>query len=103
MIPSAAASEAIAAEVPDTNGVYLVPAFVGLGAPYWDPYARGAAYLAGLTVGVWQSQSDVAAQWQGEARFHPCMPAERREQLYAGWKRAVERAKAWAIPGIVGC
>ncbi|MBI3329786.1 MAG: glycerol kinase, partial [Nitrospinae bacterium] len=175
-IPSAAASEAIAAEVPDTNGVYLVPAFVGLGAPYWDPYARGAivgltrgvtrahlvraaleavayqtrdvlgamqqdtglrvpevrvdggaaantlllqfqadilgiplvrtrggettargaAYLAGLAVGVWQSQSDVAAQWQGEARFHPRMPAERREQLYAGWQRAVERAKGWA-------
>jgi len=41
--------EALAASVPDAGGVYLVPAFVGLGAPYWDPYARGA--LVGLTRG----------------------------------------------------
>src|SRR6185503_11362350 len=39
--------EALAASVPDAGGVYCVPAFVGLGAPYWDPYARGA--LLGLT------------------------------------------------------
>lgn len=49
MISSAAESEQIAASVPDTNGVYMVPAFVGLGAPYWDPYARGI--LTGLTRG----------------------------------------------------
>lgn len=180
LIASAEASEAIAAEVSDTNGVYLVPAFVGLGAPYWDPYARGtivgltrgvgrshlvraaleaiayqtrdvleamqqdaslhvpemrvdggaaannlllqfqadilgiplvrtkvvettargAAYLAGLATGVWSSLEDIAAQWQGEARFTPRMPAERREALYAGWRRAVERAKDWASPEI---
>lgn len=47
LINGAAESERIAAEVSDSEGVYFVPAFVGLGAPYWDPYARGA--LLGLT------------------------------------------------------
>ncbi|HET8579175.1 MAG TPA: FGGY-family carbohydrate kinase, partial [Methylomirabilota bacterium] len=49
IISAAAESQALAASVPDTGGVYLVPAFVGLGAPYWDPYARGT--LVGLTRG----------------------------------------------------
>lgn len=49
MISSAAESEQIAESVPDTKGVYMVPAFVGLGAPYWNPYARGI--LTGLTRG----------------------------------------------------
>lgn len=47
---SAMESETLAREVPDTNGCYVVPAFTGLGAPYWDPYARGA--IVGLTRGV---------------------------------------------------
>jgi glycerol kinase len=178
LLASAEASENIAAAVSDTNGVYFVPAFVGLGAPHWDPYARGtivgltrgvnrahlvraaleaiayqtrdvleamqqdaglpvpeirvdggaaannlllqlqadilgiplvrargtettargAAYLAGLATGVWSSQADIATYWQGEAHFIPTMPAERREELYAGWRRAVERAKGWASP-----
>lgn len=50
IIDSAAESEKYAMEVEDTNGVYLVPAFVGLGAPYWDMYARGA--IVGLTRGA---------------------------------------------------
>ncbi len=50
MIAHAADSEALALSVEDTNGVYLVPAFVGLGTPYWDPYARGI--LIGLTRGA---------------------------------------------------
>jgi glycerol kinase len=50
IITTAAESEALAASVPDTQGVYFVPAFVGLGAPYWDSEARGA--LLGLTRGV---------------------------------------------------
>lgn len=50
LISSAAESEAMAEQVKDTNGVYMVPAFVGLGAPHWDPYARGA--ILGLTRGV---------------------------------------------------
>ena len=50
MIPTAADSERYATAVDDTNGVYLVPAFVGLGAPYWDSYARGT--IVGLTRGA---------------------------------------------------
>ena len=50
LLHTAAQSEALAATVPDTNGCYLVPAFTGLGAPYWDPYARGV--LVGLSRGV---------------------------------------------------
>lgn len=50
LISSAAETEGLCREVPDTCGVYLVPAFVGLGAPYWDPYARGC--LTGLTRGA---------------------------------------------------
>jgi glycerol kinase len=50
IINSSAAVEGLAASVPDTGGVYLVPAFAGLGAPHWDPYARGA--LVGITRGT---------------------------------------------------
>lgn len=50
IISRASETEAIARSVPDTDGVYLVPAFVGLGAPYWDPYARGT--IVGLTRGT---------------------------------------------------
>jgi glycerol kinase len=50
LVDSAPDSEYFATRVPDTNGCYVVPAFTGLGAPYWDPYARGA--IVGLTRGV---------------------------------------------------
>jgi glycerol kinase len=50
LIDHAADTEWMAGQVPDTNGVYLVPAFVGLGAPYWDPYARGT--IVGITRGA---------------------------------------------------
>ncbi len=50
LIKNAAESEELAMKVPDTQGVFMVPAFVGLGAPYWDMYARGAIF--GLTRGV---------------------------------------------------
>jgi glycerol kinase len=50
MITHANEIEALAASVPDNGGVYLVPAHTGLGAPYWDPYARGA--LLGMTRGT---------------------------------------------------
>ncbi|PON10256.1 glycerol kinase, partial [Candidatus Entotheonella serta] len=50
LIQTAAESESLAASVPDTDGVYLVPAFTGLGAPHWDMYARGT--LVGLTRGT---------------------------------------------------
>ena len=56
MIESAAETEALARSVPNTAGGYVVPAFTGLGAPYWDPYARGAIVgLTSITIGVaWQ-------------------------------------------------
>ena len=50
IIDSSPESEKLAMSVPDTNGVYIVPAFAGLGAPYWNPYARGAVF--GLTRGA---------------------------------------------------
>jgi glycerol kinase len=175
IIAHAAETEALAGEVEDTGGVYFVPAFVGLGAPYWDSYARGAlmgltrgtdrrhvaraaleaicyqsrdlleamtadsgihleamradggaaannllmqlqadllgvtvqrpavtettalgaAYLAGLAVGYWSSLEEIAAQWQVDAEFAPAMTPDQRDVLYAGWKRAVERARGW--------
>lgn len=175
IIGSAGESEAMAASVPDAGGVYFVPAFVGLGAPHWDAYARGtivgltrgsnrhhlvraalesiafqtravvdcmardsgihaevlrvdgggarnnflcqfqadvlgipverpattestalgAAYLAGLAVGFWKSEHELSAHRKIERRFEPSMPAARRDELYAGWQRAVDRAKGW--------
>jgi glycerol kinase len=58
--------------------------------------ALGAAYLAGLAVGFWKDTGDVSSNWREDRRFSPQMPADRREAMYAGWKRAVERAKGWA-------
>jgi glycerol kinase len=174
LIRNAAESEALARAVPDTGGVYLVPAFVGLGAPYWDERARGAlvgltrgttrehvvratleaiayqsrdvveclrsdsglalpalrvdggasrndflmqlqadllgarverpallevtakgaAALAGLGVGFWRRREEIPSA--GELRvFEPGLDPDRREVLYAGWKRAVLRARDW--------
>ena len=170
--------EALAATESDNGGVYLVPAFVGLGAPYWDPYARGtiigltrgstmghvaratlesmcyqtrdvleamsadsgapvktlrvdggavvnnllmqfqadilgvpvqrpkvaettalgAAYLAGLAVSFWESPQEVAEQWAVDRTFEPQMSADKREALYADWKKAVGRSQNWATP-----
>ena len=175
IIRSSAEVEALAASVPDTEGVYLVPAFAGLGAPHWDQYARGtivgltrgttrahiaraalegialqvmdvlkameadagiklkelrvdggasandllmqleadllnvpvvrpkvaettalgAAYLAGLAVGYWKSQADIARQWQADKRFTPVMTSTVRNRIAKGWVRALSRAKAW--------
>lgn len=178
LIRSAAETEAIARSVPDTGGVYLVPAFVGLGAPYWDPYARGAlvgltrgsgkahlvraalesiayqtrdvvesmaaatglslkgmrvdggaaanrfllqfqadvlgtsverprflettalgaAYLAGLGAGVWRDLSELSRLWQLDEVFEPGIDESRRQALYGGWRRAVQRAREWERP-----
>jgi glycerol kinase len=175
IIRSSADVEALAASVPDTHGVYLVPAFAGLGAPHWDQYARGilvgltrgttsahiaraalegialqvmdvlkameadsgitlkelrvdggacannllmqlqadllncpvlrpkvaettalgAAYLAGLAVGYWKNQADIARQWQVDRRFKPSMKAAARTKMAAGWDKALGRAKGW--------
>jgi glycerol kinase len=57
--------------------------------------ALGAAYLAGLAVGFWDSLEAIAAQWRAERRYEPEMPAGRRAELLARWARAVEHAKGW--------
>ncbi|HEY8286433.1 MAG TPA: glycerol kinase GlpK [Chloroflexota bacterium] len=173
LIGSAAEVEALAARVPDSGGVVFVPAFVGLGAPYWDPHARGliagltqestaghlaraaieaicfqsldvvrcmasdsgvalerlrvdggavvndllmqtqadllgipverprvtettalgAAYLAGLAVGVWPNLDALAGQRQVDRLFEPKIGEDERESRYAAWRRAVERAR----------
>ena len=177
IIDSAADVEPLAASVESSDGVFVVPAFVGLGAPHWDPYARGAmlgitrgttkahiaratleaialqtrdvleameaesglhlaelrvdggasrnellmqlqadligrpvvrsavaettalgaAYLAGIGVGVWSGADDVAGRWRSDRTFEPEMADAQRDELYAGWRRAIERAKGWAI------
>jgi glycerol kinase len=182
LISHAAESQKLAESVEDTGGVYLIPAFVGLGAPYWDMYARGtivgitrgttkahlvraaleaiayqsrdvletmaeesgapitslrvdggaaandflcqfqadvlhvqvlrpsitettglgAAYLAGLGVGLWRSLPELAELWKLERRFSPSMAQDARAQGYRGWKRAVERARGWADAGDTG-
>lgn len=168
-------SEVYASRVDSTDGVYLVPAFVGLGTPYWDSDVRGAmfgvtrgttkehfvratleslayqtrdvlsameadsniqlktlrtdggavknnflmqfqsdildvpverpvinettalgaAYLAGLAVGFWESQEEIAEQWSVERAFTPAMEENQREELYNGWKKAVKATMAF--------
>jgi len=58
--------------------------------------ALGAAYLAGLATGFWKDEPELGRQFKIARRFEPAMSASRREELYAGWQRAVERAKGWA-------
>ena len=167
--------EALAATVPDTGGVYLVPAFTGLGSPHWDAYARGtmvglsrgttrahvaraalegiafqcaevlhamqkdarqplrelrvdggatsndllmqfqadllgvpvvrpeitettalgAAYLAGLGAGFWQSQTEVAANWRAARTFEPAISRDEAAARMARWAQAIERSRDW--------
>src|SRR6202163_3832420 len=173
IIKTAGESGELAASVPDTGGVYFVPAFVGLGAPHWDSQARGtlsgltaasgraqiaraaleaiayqtrelveameadsgeqlkelrvdggaaasdflmqfqadilgkrivrpadaettalgAAYLAGLATGFFKSLDELEQFWQADKVYEPAMPAQRREDLYRGWKAAVARCQ----------
>jgi glycerol kinase len=58
--------------------------------------ALGAAYLAGLATGVWKDTPEIARNWRAARVFEPEMSADRRDSLYADWKRAVERARGWA-------
>ena len=175
MVHDAADTNYFASKVPDTVGVYVVPAFVGLGAPHWDMYARGAilgltrgssrehiiratlesiayqtrdviecqekdsgielrelkvdggaanndflmqfqadilgvpvlrprivettargsAFLAGLAVGFWKGQKDLANTFELDKKFEPVVGKRDRDALYAGWQKAVERAKGW--------
>ena len=176
LIDNARRCDELAESVPDANGIYFVPAFTGLGAPYWDMYARGcivgltrginrahiarsvleaityqmtdlleamksdsgidftelrvdggasesdimlqiqadmircsvnrpktvettalgAAYLAGLAVGFWKDKEEIQNNRAVERVFTPQMSQERRDELYSGWKKAVECSKGWA-------
>jgi glycerol kinase len=178
IIDDSSETEPLAEKAGDCGGLYFVPALVGLGAPYWDPYARGAilgitrgttreqlvraaveamayqtrdvmdamradsgievaslrvdggasvmdlllqfqadllglevqrpvvsettaqgaAYLAGLAVGYWSGLDEIGEIWRAEKVFSPSADARRMDSLYAGWKRAVERALAWEEP-----
>ena len=57
--------------------------------------ALGAAYLAGLAVGYWKSQADIARQWLVDERFAPAMKSAARGRIAREWERALERARAW--------
>jgi glycerol kinase len=72
-----------------------------LGVPVQRPKvaettALGAAYLAGLAVGYWESTEEVAHQWAIDRTFEPQMSKDQRETLHNSWKRAVERSLNWA-------
>src|SRR5262249_23701447 len=72
-----------------------------LGLPVLRPRVRettalGAAYLARLAVGLWREPGALRERWQLDRAFRPAMPAAQREALYAGWQRAVARARDWA-------
>jgi glycerol kinase len=54
--------------------------------------ALGAAYLAGLSTGVWKNLDELSAQWQTERRFEPTLPRERAQEMMARWERAVRQA-----------
>jgi len=58
--------------------------------------ALGAAYLAGLAIGFWQDESELTALWRSERRFEPAMANDKRDSLFADWRRAVERTRNWA-------
>ena len=60
--------------------------------------ALGAAYLAGLAIGVWKSLDEIAGYWEVDRVFQPSMPEGRRAELYGQWSLAVERARHWAKP-----
>jgi len=56
--------------------------------------ALGAAYLAGLAVGIWRDTGELAAQWQVQRRFEPQMTRDQAAERMAGWERAVRQATA---------
>ncbi|HEY8869466.1 MAG TPA: FGGY-family carbohydrate kinase [Candidatus Limnocylindrales bacterium] len=60
--------------------------------------ALGAAYLAGLAVDFWRDNADLESNWALDRRFEPDMDPERRDRLYRGWRRAVQRARGWVEP-----
>lgn len=74
----------------DLLGLPVVRASIG------ETTALGAAYAAGLAEGVWESLEAAGRSWAADRTFEPAIPAAEREERYAGWRRAVERARGWA-------
>jgi glycerol kinase len=58
--------------------------------------ALGAAYMAGLAAGVWDSPAEISERWSVDAEFEPRMSRDEADSLYDGWKKAVERSRGWA-------
>ena len=58
--------------------------------------ALGAAYLAGLAVGYWKDKAEIAQNREIEKIFTPKLEKAKRDELYSGWKKAVERSRNWA-------
>ena len=63
--------------------------------PHLESTALGAAYLAGLGVGFWSDRDEISEKWKVEKVYEPNMDADRREELYHGWKKAVQKAIGW--------
>ena len=57
--------------------------------------ALGAAYLAGLAVGFWESKEEIAKSFYVSETYEPKLEEDKRSKLYSGWKKAVERSKKW--------
>jgi glycerol kinase len=57
--------------------------------------ALGVAYLAGLAADTWNNTDEISRKWRASATFEPSISSDRRESLYADWKRAVERSRCW--------
>lgn len=57
--------------------------------------ALGAAYLAGLAVGFWESKEEIAKKWAVSEAYVPSLDEDKKQNLYKGWKKAVERVKGW--------
>ena len=89
IISGAEQSESLARQVPDSGGVYFVPAFSGLFAPYWRSDARGAI------VGFWSDTDELRANWAEDRRWEPTWDADTRDRGYSGWRKAVERTLDW--------
>jgi glycerol kinase len=61
--------------------------------------ALGAAYLAGLAVGYWRNQGEIAKQWKVDHTFEPAMKADTSKKLRETWAKALERSKSWEEAG----
>ena len=65
---------------------------------FLETTALGAAYLAGLAVGVWRDRAELSRLWQLDEVFTPQIDAAQRERLYSGWRRAVAQSREWDRP-----